>query len=73
MGWLARHESACSFLLSFSLTAEIVLFLFLPVLIFESAFNQDARELIKDIAAVVKLAVTALIVSPAITGTTADT
>ena len=69
MGWLARHEPAFNFLLSFSLTPEIVLFLFLPVLVFESAFNLDARELIKDIAPVVTLAVPALIVSTAIIGT----
>ncbi len=69
MGWLARHEPTFSFLLSFSLTPEIVLFLFLPVLVFESAFNLDARELIKDIAPVVTLAVPALIVSTAVIGT----
>jgi len=68
LGWLARHDADFAFLLSFSLTPEIVLFLFLPVLIFESAFNLDARELVKDLAPVVMLAVPALVISTFLIG-----
>lgn len=69
LGWLARQQPDFNFLLSFSLTPEMVLFLFLPVLIFESAFNLDARELVKDLAPVITLAVPALLVSTLFIGT----
>lgn len=52
----------------FHLTPELVLFLFLPALIFESAFNLDARQLVKDLAPILSLAVPALLVSTAIIG-----
>ena len=69
LGWLARNNPEFTFLLSFSLTPEMVLFLFLPVLIFESAFNLDARELVKDLAPVITLAVPALVLSTLFIGT----
>ena len=45
------------------LTADIVFFIFLPALIFESAFNLDARQLMKDLGPVVTLAVPALLIA----------
>ncbi len=41
----------------FQLTPDLVLFIFLPALIFESSLNLNARQLIKDIAPVLTLAV----------------
>jgi CPA1 family monovalent cation:H+ antiporter len=53
---------------AFHLTPDLVLFIFLPALIFESGLNLNARQLIKDIAPVLTLAVPALLVSTAAVG-----
>jgi monovalent cation:H+ antiporter, CPA1 family len=68
LGWLARTVPHMEVLLEFQLTPELVLFLFLPALIFESAFNLNARQLIKDLAPVLTLAIPALLISTAIIG-----
>ncbi len=68
LGALARNVDALEPLLAFRLTPELVLFVFLPVLIFESAFNLNARQLIKDLAPILMLAVPALLVSTAVIG-----
>lgn len=47
----------------FRLTPDVVLFVFLPVLIFESAFNLDAKKLLKNIIPIMTLAVPALLIS----------
>lgn len=52
----------------FQLTPDLVLFIFLPALIFESALNLNARKLIKDIIPVLTLAVPALLISTALVG-----
>lgn len=67
-GSLARNVDALQPLLAFRLTPELVLYIFLPVLIFESAFNLNARQLIKDLAPILMLAVPALLVSTAVIG-----
>ena len=68
LGGLARQLPEMEMLLDFQLTPEIVLFIFLPALIFESAFNLNARQLLKDLAPVLTLAVPALLISTAIIG-----
>jgi len=68
-GVLARSNPEFETLLHFQLTPDLVLFLFLPALIFESAFNIDARQLLKDLAPVLVLAILALLISTAIIGT----
>lgn len=68
LGGLARQVPEFSHLLEFQLTPEIVLFLFLPALIFESAFNLNSRQLLKDLAPVLTLAIPALLISTAIIG-----
>lgn len=68
-GWSARTWENLEPLLEFQLTPELVLFLFLPALIFESAFNLDARKLIKDLAPVMVLAIPALLISTFVIGT----
>lgn len=50
------------------LTPDMVLFIFLPALIFESGYNLDARQLIKDIVPILTLAVPALLLSATIIG-----
>ena len=52
----------------FQLTPDLVLFVFLPALIFESGLNLNARQLIKDIAPVLMLAVPALLFSTLLIG-----
>ncbi|MBK9161895.1 MAG: cation:proton antiporter [Nitrosomonadales bacterium] len=68
MGEAARDWTALGPLLEFQLTPELVLFLLLPALIFESAFNLDARQLLKDIGPVMAMAIPALLLSTAIIG-----
>ena len=68
LGSLARQDIGLNFLLDFQLTPDLVLYLFLPVLIFESAINLDARSLMKDIAPILVLAIPALVISTAIIG-----
>ena len=50
---------------NFQLSPEIIFFVFLPALIFESAFNLDSRQLIKNILPIVTLAIPALLISTA--------
>ena len=66
---IVRNSSHLEQLQVFQLTPELVLFLFLPALIFESAFNLDARQLIKDLGPILSLAIPALLISTAIIGT----
>jgi monovalent cation:H+ antiporter, CPA1 family len=68
LGGMARQIPEMELLLEFQLTPEIVLFIFLPALIFESAFNLNARQLLKDLAPVLTLAIPALLISTAIIG-----
>jgi len=68
-GHLGRQYHNFEDLLTFQLTPELVLFLFLPALIFESAFNLDSRKLIKDLAPVMVLAIPALLISTFVIGT----
>jgi len=68
LSWASGNMEGLHILRKFSLTPETVLFVLLPVLIFESAFNMDARRLLKNLAPIVMLAVPALLLSTAIVG-----
>ena len=63
LAWPALH-----ILDDFRLTPELVFFIFLPALIFESGLSLDARQLVKDIAPVLTLAVPALLISTTLVG-----
>lgn len=52
----------------FQLTPDLVFFIFLPALIFESGLSLDSRQLLKDLAPVLTLAVPALLMSTALVG-----
>ena len=52
----------------FDLGPEIMLFIFLPALIFESGFSLDARQLTKDLTPVLILAIPAMIISTVLIG-----
>ncbi len=68
LGSIARHNPEIGLLLEFQLTPDLVLFLFLPALIFESALNMDARLLMKDIIPVLVLAIPAMLISAGLIG-----
>ena len=53
---------------SFSISSEMVFFVFLPVLVFESALSIDVRRLMEDIGPILFLAVIGLIISTAAVG-----
>ncbi len=65
---LSEHWAPLEPLQHFHLTPDLVLFIFLPALIFESGLNLNARQLIKDIVPVLMLAIPALLFSTAIVG-----
>ena len=52
----------------FSLSPEIMLFIFLPALIFESGFALDARQMIKDLPPILILAIPAMLMSTFVVG-----
>ena len=52
----------------FELSPDLVLFVFIPTLIFESAFNLNARQLGRNIVPILTLAVPGLLISTAIIG-----
>ena len=57
-----------SILSGFHLTPELVLFVFIPTLIFESAFNLDARQVSANIWPILTLAIPGLLISTGIIG-----
>ena len=68
LGELADVWPAISILQEFRLQPDLVFFGFLPALIFESGFNLNARQLIKDLVPVLVLAVPALLISTLLVG-----
>jgi len=68
LGWTSQFWEPLHQLQHFRLTPDLVLFIFLPTLIFESGYNLDARQLIKDIFPVLVLAVPALLLSTFLVG-----
>ncbi|MCP4878519.1 MAG: cyclic nucleotide-binding domain-containing protein [Gammaproteobacteria bacterium] len=52
----------------FNLSPEIMLFVFLPALIFESGFALDARQMIKDLPPILILAIPAMLMSTFVVG-----
>lgn len=62
------YVPALGFLDNFELTPEILLYVFLPVLLFESAYNLRFRDLVNNIGSISLLAVLSLFVSAAIIG-----
>jgi CPA1 family monovalent cation:H+ antiporter len=65
---LAPYVPVLDLLAGFELTPELVLFVFLPTLIFESAHNLKVRQLQSNILPVLMLAVPGLLISTAVIG-----
>ncbi|MCQ8129527.1 cation:proton antiporter [Methylomonas rivi] len=57
------HLEVFSFITSFELTPELLFFVFLPILIFESAYNMNIRNLTENIYSIGSLAVVGLLIS----------
>ncbi len=68
LGVLARGVDGLAVLRHVELSPELILFVFLPTLIFESAFNLDSRLLAKNLAPVLVLAAPGLILSTLVIG-----
>ena len=68
LGWGSRNVSVLFPLTAFTLSPEVVLFIFLPVLIFESAFNLNARALLKNLLPIMTLAIPGLLLATAAVG-----
>ena len=68
LGAVAGRVDALEPFRQLALSPEIILFVFLPTLIFESAFNLDSRLLSRNMAAVLTLAAPGLLLSTAIVG-----
>lgn len=65
---VAKYVPSLSFITDFHLTPDILLYVFLPILLFESAYNMNYRELMRNIRSVSLLAVASLVISTAIIG-----
>ena len=59
----SEHLPVLGVLADFHLTPELVLFVFIPTLIFESAFNLDARQVSRNIWPILVLAIPGLLLS----------
>lgn len=65
---LSKDIETLEFLQHFRLTPDLVFFVFLPALIFESGLSLNARQLIKDLAPILTLAIPALLISTTLVG-----
>ena len=69
LSFLAKNIEALEVINTFRLSEEIILFIFVPPLIFESALNMDSRILLRNLPPVLVLAAPGLLISTAIVGT----
>ncbi|MCZ6459008.1 MAG: cation:proton antiporter, partial [Gammaproteobacteria bacterium] len=67
--WAQWSPGILSPLVEFQISPDVILFVFLPTLIFESSLHLDARELRRNLLPVLTLAVPGLLISTAIIGT----
>jgi len=66
---LASNFEVLEIVNTFKLSEELILFIFVPPLIFESALNMDSRLLLRNLTPVLVLAIPGLLISTAIVGT----
>ncbi|MCC7411757.1 MAG: cation:proton antiporter, partial [Gammaproteobacteria bacterium] len=66
--WLGESRPEILPIADFTLTPDLVFFVFLPALIFESALNLDARQLVRNLAPILALAIPAMLLSTALVG-----
>lgn len=68
LGALAERVEVLAPIHEFTLSPDVILFVFLPTLIFESAFNLESRLLVRNLVPVLALAAPGLLLSTAIVG-----
>lgn len=68
VGGISMAFPAAGFLDDFRLTPEVLLYVFLPILLFESAYNIQYKELLKNVRSVSLLAIVSLVVSALLVG-----
>ena len=68
LSFLARNFEILAVFNTFKLSEELILFIFVPPLIFESALNMDSRILLRNLPPVLVLAAPGLLISTAILG-----
>lgn len=68
LGWLGKHVESLEFLQTLTLSHDLILFVFVPPLIFESALNLDSRLLLRNLTPILTLAAPGLLISTAIVG-----
>ena len=68
LGELSQLLPFMEALQGFNLSPEVMLFIFLPALIFESGFALDARQMIKDLPPILILAIPAMLMSTFVVG-----
>lgn len=68
LGWLGENIEAFEFFQQLTLSHDLILFVFVPPLIFESALNLDSRLLLRNLAPILTLAAPGLLISTAIVG-----
>ena len=66
LGWLSLHVEAFAILQTLSLSHDLILFVFVPPLIFDSALNLDGRLLFRNLAPILLLAAPGLLISTVI-------
>ena len=69
LSFLGKNIEALEVVNTFRLSEELILFIFVPPLIFESALNMDSRLLLRNLTPVLALAVPGLLISTALVGT----
>ena len=68
LGWLSLQVEALEILQTLSLSHDLILFVFVPPLIFDSALNLDGRLLFRNLSPILLLAAPGLLISTAIIG-----
>lgn len=68
VGFLALHIPSLAFMQSFSLQPEMVFYIFLPTLIFESAFHTEFRHYRQNIASIFTLSTLGMLMSTSLVG-----
>lgn len=68
IGWLGEHISGFEIFQTLTLSHDLILFVFVPPLIFESALNLDSRLLLRNLTPILTLAAPGLLLSTAIVG-----
>lgn len=68
LGWLSLHVETFKILQTLSLSHDLILFVFVPPLIFDSALNLEGRLLFRNLSPILLLAAPGLLLSTAIVG-----